>query len=522
LRKVGENLNFREDYLFWRLTRLFISKYDYQVLQLSKSQKEIWLIHSKLRDAKVIRLFLHNLDWSNRMRQDMRLTLENGESIRKQLRKRSVEVLNIYVTSYPPVDDYGIYMKEPLLYPKGKKTKVTTVICDRYNGRENIEKILNESISIEWEAETTENDVERERKLVLSPLIEQTETEQSLFKNGKPFFTYFFIAVQMIVFILMELAGGSTNTAVLIEFGAKVNGLIVGGEWWRLLTPIILHIGFLHLLMNTFALYSLGMIVERIYGNLRFLLIYLAAGFFGTLTSLLFSPSISAGASGAIFGCFGALLYFGMVSPKLFMRTMGFNIFLVIGINLILGFSIPGIDNAGHIGGLLGGVLAAAIVHLPKKKKFLTQIPSLLFSLVLIWGCYHYISTDSGGLMDEQSVIILSQNYISNEEYDKAYNLLDQFSKEHEHTADIVFLLSYIEIKTERIQEAKDHLHKVIEMNPNYHEALYNLSLIYLSEGNYQTAAEYVNKAVDIEPENADYQRLLEKLIHVESAALEA
>ena len=98
-------------------------------------------------------------------------------------------------------------------------------------------------------------------------------------------------------------------------------------------------------------------------------IIYVVAGIFRTLASLLFSPSISAGASGAIFGCFGALLYFGTIYPSLFKRTMGGNVLIVIAINLIFGFSVPGIDNAGHIGGLIGGYLAAAIVHFPKSTK---------------------------------------------------------------------------------------------------------------------------------------------------------
>ena len=141
------------------------------------------------------------------------------------------------------------------------------------------------------------------------------------------------------IFLLMEAAGGSTSTSNLIRFGAKVNSLILEGEWWRLFTPIFVHIGLLHLVMNSIALYFLGVFTERIFGNVRFVFIYLFAGVAGTLSSLLFSPSISAGASGAIMGLFGALLYFGTVYPRLFFRTMGLNILIVLGINLLFGFT---------------------------------------------------------------------------------------------------------------------------------------------------------------------------------------
>ncbi|MEI2559284.1 rhomboid family intramembrane serine protease, partial [Acinetobacter pittii] len=84
-----------------------------------------------------------------------------------------------------------------------------------------------------------------------------------------------------------------------------------------------------------------GTAVERMYGNFRFLFIYLFAGASGFIASFLTSDLVSAGASGAIFGCFGALLYFGMINPKLFSRTMGANVIGILVINVIIGFSIP-------------------------------------------------------------------------------------------------------------------------------------------------------------------------------------
>ena len=317
----------------------------------------------------------------------------------------------------------------------------------------------------------------------------------------------------------MEVAGGSTNTSVLINFGAKVNWLILEGEWWRLFAPIVLHIGLLHLFMNTLALYYIGITVEKIYGNLRFLFIYLFAGFCGSLASLLFSPNISAGASGAIFGLFGALLYFGVIYPKLFFRTMGMNILFVIGINLVFGFSFSGVDNAGHIGGLIGGFIGAAIIHFPRKKGLITQIVALLLSIALIYGIFQYSFTHSGQFVDEQSTIVLVQEYINHEEFAQAYELLNEFSKQHENTANSLFLQSYVEIKLEKLDEAKAHLHQVIEKKSDFHEAFYNLSLIYLDEADYMAAKEYARKALESQPSNEDYKKLLNQISDLESAA---
>lgn len=172
--------------------------------------------------------------------------------------------------------------------------------------------------------------------------------------------------INLVVWVLMTVAGGSQNPDILRLFGAKDNSLIQAGEYWRLLTPMFLHIGGLHLWFNSTALLTIGGPVERIYGKVRFLLIYLFAGIFGNLSSYMFSPHLSAGASGAIFGLFGALLLFATKRPSVFGHTTGPGLITGLIVNIILGFVIPGIDNYAHLGGLLGGFLAAVVVGLPK------------------------------------------------------------------------------------------------------------------------------------------------------------
>ena len=152
------------------------------------------------------------------------------------------------------------------------------------------------------------------------------EEERSLFLYGKPLATYSLLFCIAVMFILLERNGGSTSIVTLIEYGAKFNPLIIEGQYWRFFSAMFLHIGFLHLAMNSFALLYLGGDVERMYGTVRFGIIYLIAGLFGSVSSFAFNEQIAAGASGAIFGCFGALLYFGLVHKRLFLRTMGRNV----------------------------------------------------------------------------------------------------------------------------------------------------------------------------------------------------
>jgi len=178
--------------------------------------------------------------------------------------------------------------------------------------------------------------------------------------------TWALIGINVVVLILMELNGGSENTRTLITFGAKVNELIDQGQWWRLFTAMFIHIGYIHLLVNCYSLYNVGSLLERFVGSIRFTIIYILAGLCGSFASYWFSPfSISAGASGAIFGLLGALGVFFFLHRTLFggaANRILTNIGVVALLNLGLGASIPGIDNFAHVGGLIGGLLIGAVL----------------------------------------------------------------------------------------------------------------------------------------------------------------
>lgn len=188
-------------------------------------------------------------------------------------------------------------------------------------------------------------------------------------KEFKEYFvTYTLIILNLIMFIIMTMAGGSTNYKNLILFGAKVNILIEAGQYWRLFTSMFIHIGFTHLLFNTYALLALGKYAEKIFNHSRFLLIYFCSGITGSLFSYLFSPNISAGASGAIFGLLGAIVAYGWKNPFFWRSGLITNLLIVLGINILFGVLAPGIDNYAHLGGLLGGVVLGSILILLKKK----------------------------------------------------------------------------------------------------------------------------------------------------------
>lgn len=195
--------------------------------------------------------------------------------------------------------------------------------------------------------------------------------------SSKPFLTYALIGLNIIYFLLMVFAGfhlfpnpieGSIDQRVLINFGAKVNSLIEAGEIWRLLSSTFIHIGIIHLAFNLYALWALGPLTEESFGHRRFLMIYIFSGLGGSIASFVFSPVLSAGASGAIFGLLGALLYYSYKRPALWKSGLGMNLVVVILINLGFGFVQPGIDNFAHLGGLITGTLTCFLSQKIVKK----------------------------------------------------------------------------------------------------------------------------------------------------------
>lgn len=178
---------------------------------------------------------------------------------------------------------------------------------------------------------------------------------------SKPYLTYVLLVVLVIIWLLMELAGGSQDPRVLVRFGANFGPLIVEqGQTWRLFTSMFLHIGLAHLFFNAYALFIFGIEMERLYGPDRFIVVYILSGLFGSLVSFASRglDVFSAGASGAIFGIVGMNLAYFLRHRHTFGRfgrQRMMNTLVIIGINLVFGFTVPGIDNLAHIGGLVAG-----------------------------------------------------------------------------------------------------------------------------------------------------------------------
>jgi len=188
-----------------------------------------------------------------------------------------------------------------------------------------------------------------------------------------PWLTRALTVANVAVFAAMALAGVDVLRPPPLEYidwGSNFAPLTVSGEWWRLVTATFLHFGPLHLLFNVWALWSIGSLVERLFGHVRFGAIYILAGVAGSLASVAWNPLVnSAGASGAVFGIIGAQLAFftrgGHRLPAELVRAQRNSTLAFIAYSVIFGFIVPGIDNAAHLGGLATGFVTGWLLARP-------------------------------------------------------------------------------------------------------------------------------------------------------------
>ncbi|MCH8207061.1 MAG: rhomboid family intramembrane serine protease [Chloroflexi bacterium] len=196
--------------------------------------------------------------------------------------------------------------------------------------------------------------------------------------GARPVVTWALVAANLLVWLIMEMSGGSQDPEVLLKFGAMFAPYIADGQYWRLFAAMFLHVGFVHLLFNSIGLLIFGAVVERLYGHSRFVAIYILAGLAGSVASYLLNDiTVGAGASGAIFGVMGAFAAF-FVSGRHVLgdaaRQSLSGIAVLLAINLFFGFATPEIDNWAHLGGLTAG-FAVGLALSPQYRRVSLPVP---------------------------------------------------------------------------------------------------------------------------------------------------
>lgn len=208
------------------------------------------------------------------------------------------------------------------------------------------------------------------------PYESQPDALEQIFRGPIRWVNLMIIVINILIFAVTELLGSTEDPVWMLRCGAAYVPLMEAGQWYRLITSMFLHFGIAHLFNNMFLLLFMGDLLESLVGKWRYLVVYFGSGLAGNLLSFFLEKSqgdysVSAGASGAIFGVIGGVLVMMVVSRgkagNISVRRLGFMILLTI----YYGFQSSGINNAAHIGGILGGALLMFLLY-PRKRR---QLP---------------------------------------------------------------------------------------------------------------------------------------------------
>lgn len=364
----------KRELLIMKLLHYFITEKNYSPVIVHGVQNEIWLenMDNEIRIVRIAMGYIHNkeqLDYDdfkvNRLVKQIKLKTFTYK----------MKSLTLYLDLNPDIDIE--YNKTNI----GIKVKTeNSLIKD-----ENINKYfpdMKDKLKFTLEGEKLYEKINND---IYLKNMEETNKINDLFKPKKPVVTNILLAIMTLFMIVMTVIGnGTTDTKTLYLFGALIND----GNPVRLFTSMFIHIGILHFLMNAWALNILGKQVENFYGHGKTLIIFLYSGIVGNLVSLLFlgESTISAGASGAIFGLMGALLYFAINQRTYMGEALKKEILPVIIINLVFGMMLPSINMYAHIGGLISGIIVSIAVGVKYKSSKFEKTNGLIVSIVLLVG----------------------------------------------------------------------------------------------------------------------------------------
>ena len=367
------------DLLVMKLIHYFIVSENYTPIIIKGISDEIWL-ENKNKEYSIIRIVTKNIINKEQYDYDILKTKHIVKQLKRKLIDFSMNVLSIYL-------DKNFYTNKIDNFDE-KYISILIKDEDDFINNEYINKAYKQVIDKFTYKEEGFELISKLTKEIEEKNIKEGQEREKYKRNNKPIITYILIFINIVMFVLMYMLGnGSENTNTLIDFGANYILLTKAGEYYRLITSGFLHIGVIHLLLNMYSLYIVGSQVEYFYGKVKYIIIYLFSLIMGSLFTVALSSvnTVSAGASGAIFGLLGSILYFGIKYRGYIGNSLVNQIVPVVVLNLIIGFTTPGIGNVAHIGGLIGGYLISMAVGIgiDKKEQRSSRINGIIISAIL-------------------------------------------------------------------------------------------------------------------------------------------
>ena len=346
-----------------KLLHYFIVNEEYQPIILQGAKNEIWLenMNNEYKIVRIVTNYIHNND---QMDFDLFKTKQIIKRIKKKTFSLNMNTLSIFVNLGENVNT-------------SKFEDIENISCVNIENIEDLSKfdVVKEYFpAITRKTKFAEEGMELFEKLskdINKKGEKEAKKNEEVFSFKKPKATTCLLIINVFMFIiswLMSSSFVSIDSNILYDLGGLTYNSVRNGEYFRLFTSMFLHADIFHILCNMYSLYIIGPQLESFYGTKKFIFIYLISGILGSLLVVPFMNqySINIGASGALFGLLGSLLYFGYYYRTYLGNVIIRQVVPIIIINLIIGMN-PYISNTAHIGGLVGGILASRIVGVKNK-----------------------------------------------------------------------------------------------------------------------------------------------------------
>lgn len=357
-----------------KLLHYFITEKNYNPIILQGVENEIWLENLN-EDYQVVRIvsgYIHN-------NEQFDFDKFKTKRIMKKIKRKTMSLFNMNVASFFLNLGDNVNIEEANT-PKSLCIKLTEE--NDINKNETVSKAFPD---LNKKMKFSEKGAELFMKItgdINKHNQEDARKIEKVFKAKFPMVTYILIALNLIFFFVPYIFGESQG--VLLEL--CVHGPSIRyGQYYRLLTGAFVHSGLMHLAFNCYTLYVIGSQIESFLGKAKYTVIYFVSAIFGSLLSMTFNGNTaSVGASGAIFGLMGALLYFGYHYRVYLGNVMKSQIIPLILVNLLLGFVMQGVDNAAHIGGLIGGTLITMALGVKNKSSWFEEINGWIITIIFL------------------------------------------------------------------------------------------------------------------------------------------
>ena len=367
---MDESLD-RKNLIVMKLLHYFITEKNYNPIILQGAEDEIWLENLE-SDYKIIRIVTNYIHNEEQLDFDLYKTKHVLKKIKKKTLSLKMNALSIFTDIGDNVELRDEHDIDCIYLYDEKDINKYDFLYQYFPDINNKLRFSEEGLQLFIKIT---NDINHKNKA-------DAEKIEEVFKKKKNIVTITLITINVLIYLFMILFNQTDN--VINKYAVYGPYIVKFREYYRLITGTFIHANIVHLLLNCYSLYVIGTQIENFMGRWKYLVVYFVSALTGSLLSILLSDAASIGASGAIFGLMGSLLYFGYHYRVYLGSVLKSQIIPLILFNLLIGFITPGIDNFAHIGGLIGGALATVAVGVKYKSTKFEMINGWIVLIILM------------------------------------------------------------------------------------------------------------------------------------------